>query len=347
MIYNVQGLRLLAAMSIVIAHIILFGNNKYGLNAPRLDALADYLMIGVDIFFIISGFIMVHTKQVERPDDTKQSYLKTAARFFYKRATRIYPVYWLLCIALLPVFFMAPEWINSGADEPTSLLHSFLLLPDKGVPLIMVAWTLEFEMFFYVLFALTLWFRLLTQLCILTALLGGMAAAGFIWPDLQSTNAFMQLITSSLLLYFVLGMWMGFFFDKIKHINLRLMIAPVFLSIAIFWMLQHRLGEIDRFLHFGGTAFFIMIITLLCEKKEWTPFKTIQKWGGNISYSLYLIHVLALSAWGKILAALIGKGMIMSTLFVSGTIIGCLISATMLYYLFEKPALKFLRKFTP
>jgi len=61
MIYNLQLLRSLAAFAVLCAHLILFGNSKYGLGMPQLENSAGFMMMGVDIFFIISGFIMVYT----------------------------------------------------------------------------------------------------------------------------------------------------------------------------------------------------------------------------------------------------------------------------------------------
>lgn len=349
MIYNIQGLRLLAAFFIVLAHIILFGNEKYSLNQPGLDKPADFFMIGVDIFFIISGFIMIHTRSCTNSaseNSASTSWIKDAIHFFYKRATRIYPVYWLLCLALLPIFFLFPGWINSGADEPTSLFHSFFLIPHKSVPLIMVAWTLEYEMFFYLVFALTIGLTVKKQIFTLTCLFAALVLAGIGIPSLQD-SAPLALITSSFLLYFIAGMWLAYLYNKLPHSKLAIALVAIALILSIYCASFYKLGEIDRFMHFGCTAILIVTLTLMFERAKIIGRKSIMLWGGNISYSLYLLLVLALSACGRFIAHFIDAGPMLATLFCIASITSSLIGATVLFYLFERPVMKLLRRIEP
>ena len=209
MIYRLQLLRFLSAFSILLLHLILFGNDKYGLNAPHLKPVADYLMIGVDIFFIISGFIMMYTARTHNnnPNETKFYTIKS---FYLKRISRIYPVWWILCLMLLPILLIKPEWINSSVEVPTSFWHSLFLIPHESVPLIMVGWTLEFEMFFYLIFGITLLLSPKIQFFVITFLF----TASILFTSFIETllpPAFAELITSPLLLYFPIGMalWFG------------------------------------------------------------------------------------------------------------------------------------------
>ena len=216
MIYRLQLLRFLSAFSILLLHLILFGNDKYGLNAPHLKPVADYLMIGVDIFFIISGFIMMYTARTHNnnPNETKFYTIKS---FYLKRISRIYPVWWILCLMLLPILLMKPEWINSSVEVSTSFWHSFFLIPHKSVPLIMVGWTLEFEMFFYLIFGITLLLSPKIQFFVITFLF----TASILFTSFIETllpPAFAELITSPLLLYFPIGMALCFFYKKIEFV---------------------------------------------------------------------------------------------------------------------------------
>ena len=146
--YGVQILRAMAALAVVTHHTLEESNGALGRFSP--DWLTTSGASGVDIFFVISGFIMLHVSF--RPGTLPVG----PVSFLFRRATRIYPFYWLCCCAMLVVSavgFMHNHHWNQG-----DLLASFCLLPtDNG--LLGVAWTLVYEIYFYLLFAATLCFR--------------------------------------------------------------------------------------------------------------------------------------------------------------------------------------------
>ena len=99
----------------------------------------------MELFFIISGFIMCHTTQ------SSQGRWKDVGHFMVNRFTRILPLYWLLTALALVVFLIAPDKVNSSGGD-TKIWQSFLLVPSEGKFLIMNGWTLTYEFFFYLLF---------------------------------------------------------------------------------------------------------------------------------------------------------------------------------------------------
>ncbi len=116
---------------------------------------AYYGSLGVDIFFVLSGFIMAFSM-------TRRQ--NTATRFALDRITRIVPAYWLATIVLLIVLSQY-NWDGIAFLQGTSwrdLLYSFLFIPHQHVsglgvfPVLTVGWTLNFEMFFYLLLAIGL-----------------------------------------------------------------------------------------------------------------------------------------------------------------------------------------------
>lgn len=123
---------------------------------------------GVDVFFVISGFIItyVHGHEMGKMD--------RVAPFLIKRFFRIYPVYWLLVIGVLLVAYILPGSIKAAKFDFWHVLDSFLLLPTgwaKGLPILPVAWSLYHEVKFYLAFALFLflppkWARIWVGLCI-------------------------------------------------------------------------------------------------------------------------------------------------------------------------------------
>jgi exopolysaccharide production protein ExoZ len=144
LLFNLQVLRGLAALGVVFYHT---GFRLAG------DWHTDFS--GVAIFFVISGFIMCFITR------------ENADGFLKMRLIRIVPMYWLCTFALVFLMFRfavfkpstwltAPAWLT---EEPiwAYVGRSLLFLPSEKFPTLDVGWTLNFEMYFYVVFALALW----------------------------------------------------------------------------------------------------------------------------------------------------------------------------------------------
>lgn len=144
---NVQALRALAAMLVVMVHAYGLGT-KAGQDYGFLAGVDPWGIAGVDLFFVISGFIMVHIQEA-RP--------RGPGRFLTDRASRIAPLYWAIT-ALFALRLAAgagmPE--TAGPGQPwTSFL--FLSQPLSGArPIVFLGWTLEYEAFFYLCFAVAI-----------------------------------------------------------------------------------------------------------------------------------------------------------------------------------------------
>src|ERR1700730_16181483 len=139
-IVSVQALRAIAALAVVLCHADQIHRWLLGLKDPYpLEQLAS----GVDLFFVISGFVMVYSSR-------DLFAVKGAARtFFTRRVARIVPPYWAVMVIAIPLMALPSDW--------RSLLGSYLFIPyrapgDNIVPVYGVGWTLNFEMFFYALF---------------------------------------------------------------------------------------------------------------------------------------------------------------------------------------------------
>lgn len=291
LLINLQALRFVAAMLVVICHLILFSIKFYPVQIERI--WSEHFMIGVDIFFVISGFIMVYT--TFNRENSPVNFLKR--RFF-----RIYPTYWLLSLTIIPVLLLKPGWVNSSAEFSTSILHSLLLIPHEGVPLIMVAWSLEFEMLFYLLFAATLFLKSHKQILALAGLM-----LVFVWGGIffnLPENPFLALLTSPLLLEFAAGMGLGYWYCRSKVQSAWPVYSLLLAGIgALFSIAVYGYDPTWRVLQFGLPASAIVAVCLWLEgKKVMTPHK-LSIIGGDISYPLYLIHVLVIAALGRIITA--------------------------------------------
>lgn len=134
---TLQVLRAIAATSVVYFHIA---------------AIPSFGSFGVDIFFVISGFVMAMVIADGQSPRT----------FAVSRLARIVPLYWILTTCLLVVAVLTPQLLNSTTANVGNYLKSLFFIPyfkENGQlhPMLTVGWTLNYEMFFY----LCIWFSLL------------------------------------------------------------------------------------------------------------------------------------------------------------------------------------------
>lgn len=215
--HSIQCLRAIAALMVLIFHM-----HKSLWLGP----------MGVDIFFVISGFIIGQVNQQTTPID-----------FLAKRAIRIIPLYWFVTLfycslslftKLLPAFsFTVPR-----------LMESLLFIPNYDStghiwPLVVPGWSLNYEVFFYVLFAAGLAFN--RPLQIVATVIGILTFAGLIWGP---KGAFAQTYTNSLMLEFVMGLAGARFLPLIPKIHGRwislILLASGALGIAVnVWLGAH------------------------------------------------------------------------------------------------------------
>ena len=120
---NIQALRGVAVISVVLFHLVTI-EKKYGGPKTFLPDIFNFGMFGVDLFFVISGFVMIAVTR-GKFQNTKQ-----AIRFLYRRASRIYPTYWVYSILVLMVFWFNPTLVNSSQGNQVDILASFLLIPS-------------------------------------------------------------------------------------------------------------------------------------------------------------------------------------------------------------------------
>ena len=156
---SIQALRGLAALLVVFFHIRsleLEGIAENGLTEPGwIGGVFTNGYAGVDLFFVISGFIMVFVTRDSGHGP------KAAADFLFARATRIYPVWWAFA-AFMAAYMIGMHglsgygqgWDAISRSEPLGeyLFKSFLLVPQVEFPILGVGWTLVHEMYFYAVF---------------------------------------------------------------------------------------------------------------------------------------------------------------------------------------------------
>jgi len=145
----VQYLRAAAAVAVVFYHISVLSQKTWGLDPERIDHVAA---AGVDLFFVISGFIMAMIVARSAGFNGKD--------FWIRRVARVVPAYWVITFVVFALALKMPQLFNSTTADLYSLFASLSFLAlEQGdgstTPLLVVGWTLNYEIFFYAIVALT------------------------------------------------------------------------------------------------------------------------------------------------------------------------------------------------
>ncbi|MEE2690740.1 MAG: acyltransferase [Pseudomonadota bacterium] len=293
-IYSLQYLRAIAAILVVIFHATLIVSQTF---APGLR-LFTAGEIGVDIFFVISGFIM-WTIASARP--------MGPAEFMTRRVARIVPLYWALTI---PAALISTDGGVGIAWPPdvAAILKSLFFIPFwnahlGGVrPVIPVGWTLNLEMLFYAIFALSLLLAPRARLVVVAGLLLLVPASKLVFG--QSAHPALELYTKSVVGEFAFGMLLGWAYaNGLSRLTARRGAVPfglALIALAVAAIPFRGMLTDARILHFGVPALMIVLGALCLEKQAARRPLGVLKFLGDASYSIYLAHMLALSA-GKIL----------------------------------------------
>jgi peptidoglycan/LPS O-acetylase OafA/YrhL len=224
-------------------------------------------------------------------------------QFLYRRGVRIYPIYWVFSAVVLAIYFLRPGWVNSSQGGAVDFFSSFLLLPQEIHPLLGQGWTLEHEVYFYVVFAFAL---LMPERWLLRFLLGWALFVTIGWNlltlDLHAlNNNWARHIANPLTIEFIFGALAAMYPLRVgKEGGKYCVLAGVVLlgtGIAtINYMYEPGLRLITR----GVPVALIVWGAVAWERGG--GFRA-PRWllaVGDASYSIYLSHMLVLSAVARL-----------------------------------------------
>ena len=286
-LYSVQYLRAAAALAVVFYHISALSQQTWGLDPERVDHVGA---AGVDLFFVISGFVMAMIVARPGPFDGRE--------FWVRRIARVVPAYWVITLAVFVLAWFRPSLFNSTTADLHTLLASLSFLAlDHGDgatgPLLVVGWTLNYEIFFYAIVALTAGLfgdrRLYgTSLVIITLVVVGA------W--LRPAGPTLAFYTDPILLEFVFGILVYSTWSRTRDAGPGLAPLAVFGAGAILLFLQWErpVGDLrvlfwgipSAAVLYGGLGVLTFRSTLLARLGEW-------------SYALYLTHVFVITLYIK------------------------------------------------
>lgn len=342
---NIQALRGVAVLSVVLFHLVIV-EKKYGGIKSFLPDFFNFGMFGVDLFFVISGFVMITVTR------GKFQSIKEAIRFLYHRASRIYPLYWVYSVLVLLVFLFNPLLVNSSQGNQVDILASFLLLPSETLPLVMVGWTLIHEMYFYLIFFLIL--LVTPEKHTFKAILLWASVVIFCNILFDLINPFAKLMFHPLTIEFISGCLLAIMFYRVKNQLLKtsVLMAIAFIGVIVsiygHHLYQYFTGYIDlqgwwRILIFGMPALLMVFCFINAERNGFVTNSLLIK-VGDASYSIYLSHVLALSALGRIWSAFSSDSLYDNYLMVPVLFVLVIIIGMVSFHYIEKPLLTYSRK---
>lgn len=328
--HSIQVLRAIAAVLVVLFHAqgayLRAGSSEA---APGEVYLFGLGAVGVHIFFVISGFIMV----AATPFDPKFD----VAKFLKRRILRIYPIYWV-CVAL----YFVGHWVLGapfGVSVP-ELVGALLLWPEGATAIIGPAWTLSYEMFFYVCFAAAMGVGLTRGFVLLATAFVGLIFAGSL---LQPRWIVLHVVTNSLLLEFIAGVAWGWLL-KTGRLPVRAGAGCVMLSVLLFVSgAVYGYDRLPSVLAWGGPSA-LLILGVVCLEVRYGASKPLRAIGrlGDSSYVLYLIHILLITlvvAFAKANPALLSVNAAVAAVLLAPI---CIAVAELLHRGLERPLLRYL-----
>lgn len=331
---SIQALRGAAALAVVLFHFFIV-ETIYGPDhlAP---GFFGYGRAGVDLFFVISGFIIVHvTRNLPAGE-------KTARSFLFRRLQRVYPPYWIITLGMLALWLVTGgSAFNGLIGENRNFLQSLALWPEGRDPVLNVGWTLVHEIYFYLAFTLIL-FTPPKWRPPLLAIWGG-AMAAFYFSSFHTLSPETRLASHPLNLEFLMGAFVAWLrphagpnADRVAWVLAAIFLVAV---IAVFGAAPTD-PDFDQYwtraLLFGPLA---ACIVFLCAQKTSAP--AWLKGLGDRSYALYLLHIPLFAIFGTVWRKFAAQGPwdnLAAFLLVIAAVIA---TADMFYRFVEQPLLRF------
>jgi exopolysaccharide production protein ExoZ len=274
---SIQYLRALAAFSVAAFHAFQWA---------RLDF--DIGGAGVDIFFVISGFIMWRTTE-QRP--------MAPLEFLRRRAVRIVPLYWLVTLGLVGAALLWPLRFPDITPEPGHIAQSLAFIQHRNpegqpFPILTPGWTLNYEAVFYLIFAASLFAPARSRLLVLTCALLTLGLSGFFHPPAY------EMLANPLVLEFLAGVFVAKAMTAGFSLGRNLGWTATALALGWYVLLWTTRSEWDlwRPIFWGLPAVLLVLGLTAVEADGGLPDLPPLRGLGDASYSLYLIHPLIIGA---------------------------------------------------
>lgn len=316
MFTNIQILRAFAAFCVVFVHIIVTGKS-YGFEAQLMYFFVDWGSFGVDLFFVISGFIIITTQMENK---------RNISAFLKYRLIRIIPLYWLITLIIIFIYLIFPSVFREmkiTQDWALSSLSFVSKIVLEKNPIVYVGWTLELEILFYIVFGLSLWFRSLLISILITVVV--------------------LILTASLVLNFIIleivgGMAIAVAYKKYGIVNFGgSSLVLGFLLLLSSLAIEIREAIIYREIMWGIPSMLVVYGAITVKQVK----SKLGKLLGDASYSIYLMQMLVIPVFYKLTSKIntqVNTDFLTIACFLLTAIVG-----TYVFLIIEKPLIHYLK----
>ena len=318
-IYSIQLLRFVAAAFVVLSHV----RGDY--------LLAPFGDFGVDIFFVVSGFIIHYV--------TKEQ----TTHFFTRRLIRIVPLYWVGTLLLASIALLAPSALREVEFDGARIVASLFFMPywtqaHSFHPILLLGWTLNYEMLFYFIFFVSMQISHRNRFLICSALLVALALTHSLAPA-HSASFFWS---GPYIIEFIYGMAIAIVVERTRFLSLaRLPLMLALLAFVLYCFLLHPMtgyfdAESIRFVVIGVPSALLVLVVLGCEQSiRRLPARLTRLISllGDLSFATYIFHVYVMGVLRR------AVGLELSVYLYSAIVMLCTTAvAAAVFLLVEKPS---------
>jgi exopolysaccharide production protein ExoZ len=327
----IQYLRGVAALLVVLHHL--------GGQSPVLTRFIDFEFgtSGVDIFFVISGFIITLTTNAKT----------SPSMFIFRRIIRVVPLYWILTLLMSALWTFRPDIFKTLNVSFVNLFQSLFFIPhysssfpDRVWPLLVPGWTLNYEMFFYAVFALLLYLPARYRQLALTTVFVFIVSTFYLWGPFH--GAALNIYTSPLLLEFLAGAWIARAWVN-KKLQFSISLSLFLMVLGLVMLVVRDIPLLGVYTHILG-AILVVLGSLNIQLKGRKSFLLANL--GNSSYSLYLTHIFTLGVFGLLWRKLTldSASTPLAICFALTSLVGCILVGWITYKYVEAPLTRKLNK---
>ena len=271
---SIQVLRFFAAFSVMMVHLPVF----------------EFGIWGVDIFFVISGFIMMYVTE------------NNEKFFLLKRIFRIVPLYWILTLGVFALAIFVPDVLNNTTANIVHLIKSLFFIPfDKNgtghFPILFLGWTLNFEVIFYFLFSLSLVFFKENRMIACSIFIIIFLVFNKVFSE---KNFIFETYANDIFIEFIFGMILFTIWKRYKNkISTNLTNHFICLTILLVSIFILNYYNFSRSISYGLPSLILAIYFLFFLNH--LKFPKILVSLGDASYCIYLLHPYVIQFFYKIL----------------------------------------------
>jgi len=335
---SIQILRAVAALGVITHHAFHFAAAGAGHSIVPQDLVLG--ASGVDLFFVISGFVMVYASEPLFGE-------AFAPRlFFLRRLARIVPLYWAVTAVLLIYVWIVHRSLPEGFNSALGVIASFLFIPyprTDGImgPVHALGWTLNYEMAFYLVFALAILLPRVRAVAAITALFVLLTVIGRLFA-LPQPFAFW---CDPIILEFCFGMMVALAYRagvRLPRLGSWVLAAAAVAAFSPWLWYEPHVAW--RALSWGvpGAAL-VAALVLVDDAREPGRIARAFAFLGDISYSIYLVHVLAFPIPRRLMEPWLSREPV-AWIYAGVLVVSSVVAAAVFYLFFERPITRALQR---